>query len=292
MPSSMTGFGRAEKIFEERVVTVEIKSVNHRYFEFSCRTPRGLGMLDDRLKALVQGKISRGKLDMFVGVSDRGRGDVRIEINAGLAKAYVQKLRATGSELMLEDDLSLSVLARLPDILTVENAAPDEEKMTDQVMDTAQQALEMLSDMRSAEGQRLCDDISGRIAAIEALVGRIEEISPKTKDEYHGRLRQKMLEVLSSHGIDENRILAEAAIFAERIAVDEETVRLKSHLQAFMGTLALASPVGRKLDFVVQELNREINTIGSKAQDISVTALVIEIKSELEKVREQIQNLE
>ncbi len=292
MASSMTGFGRAEKTFSNRVVAVEFKSVNHRYFEFSCRTPRGYGSLDDRLKNLAQTRISRGKVDVNVTVTALGLGDVRICINRPLVETYLDALRQLGASLSLSDDLTLSVIAKMPDVFTIEKTAVDEDVLAQEVLEVAGEALERFAAMRQNEGERLVDDVRMRLDAIASLVLRIEEISPRTIEEYRTRLRQKIAEVLNDRDIDEARVLTEVAVFSDRIAIDEETVRLKSHLVAFRDILSQPGTVGRKLDFLAQELNREINTVGSKAQDAAMAAVVIDVKSELEKVREQIQNIE
>jgi uncharacterized protein (TIGR00255 family) len=292
MASSMTGFGRAEKAFKDRVVAIEFKSVNHRYFEFSSRTPRGFGSLDEKLKNLVQTKISRGKIDANVSVTTVGLGDVLVRINRPLVETYIEQLRTLGPQLSLSDDLTLSNVAKMPDAFAIEKAAVDEDAVVRDVIEVASEALERIAEMRRNEGERLKSDILMRLETIEMLVARVEEISPRTLEDYRQRLRQKITEVLSEHSIDEARILTEVAIFSDRIAIDEETVRLRSHLTAFRDILSQQDAVGRKLDFLAQELNREINTVGSKAQDAAMTGVVIEIKSEMEKVREQIQNIE
>ena len=292
MASSMTGFGRAEKAFSDRIVAVEFKSVNHRYFEFSSRTPRGFGSLDDRLKNLVQTKMSRGKIDANVSITTVGLGDVLVRINQSLVETYLEQLRKLGQQLSLADDLTLSIVAKMPDVFAIEKAAVDEDVVVRDVLEVAGEALERIAVMRQNEGERLKTDILMRLDTIEALVARVEEVSPRTLEEYRQRLRQKIAEVLSERSIDEARVLTEVAIFSDRIAIDEETVRLRSHLTAFREILSQQDAVGRKLDFLAQELNREINTVGSKAQDATMTGIVIEIKSEMEKVREQIQNIE
>lgn len=292
MIKSMTGYGRAQKAFENRDITVEIKSVNHRFFEFSARTPRAYGYLDEKLKALLQGEISRGKVEVSVQLLNAESQGTQVEVSRELAASYAGALRELGEELSLTDDLSLSVFARLPDLFCVRRAQEDEELVVQQVTQVASEALEQFLKMRRAEGEKLKADVLSRLDTIEADVGQVEQLSPQTVQAYREKLTAKIKEVLSDCQADEQRIVTEAAIFAEKIAVDEETVRLRSHLHQFRQILESGEPVGRKLDFLVQECNRETNTIGSKAMDLKVTRLVVEMKSEIEKIREQIQNIE
>lgn len=292
MIKSMTGYGRAQKAFESRDITVEIKSVNHRFFEFSARTPRAYGYLDEKLKALLQGEISRGKVEVSVQLLNAESQGTQVEVNRELAASYAEALRSLGEELSLTDDLSLSVFARLPDLFCVSRAQEDAELVIQQVTQVASEALEQFLNMRRAEGEKLKADVLSRLDTIEADVGQVEQLSPQTVQAYRDKLTAKIQEVLADSQADEQRIVTEAAIFAEKIAVDEETVRLRSHLHQFREILQSEEPVGRKLDFLVQECNRETNTIGSKAMDLKVTRLVVEMKSEIEKIREQIQNIE
>ena len=293
MTRSMTGYGRSQQQISGWDITVEIKSVNHRYFEFSCRAPRSCSYMEDRLKGLVQSRISRGKVDLYLQLANAsGNSDAVVKVNVDLAKSYMASLRTLSEESGLPYDISLSTLAKFPDVLTSERAEIDEDALWQAVSQVAGEALDKFVQMREAEGQRLRADILFRISNIVALVDTVEKQSPQTVEAYRSKLYQKLTTLLADRNIEEARILTEAAIFADRVAVDEETVRIKSHLAQFGDILAQPEAVGRKLDFLTQELNREANTIGSKAQDAKVAAVVIELKSELEKIREQIQNIE
>lgn len=292
MARSMTGFGRARFQDGAREFLVEIKSVNHRFFEFSARTPRGYGYLDDKLKGLVSGAISRGKTEVSVLITSREGADTQISINRELARGYVEALRPLSEELLLRDDLSLSTIARLPDVFVLQKEEEDEDAVWNAVRAAAEEALASFVAMRETEGERLTADLRARLDMLETCTGKVEELSPRTTEAYRERLEAKLKEVLDGKGIDEARILTEAAIFADKVAVDEETVRLRSHIRQFRGILESQEPIGRKLDFLTQELNRETNTIGSKCQDLEVTGLVLTMKGEIEKIREQIQNLE
>ncbi len=292
MVCSMTGYGRAQQLVAGRDITVEIKSVNHRYFEFSTRTPRAYGFLDDKLKSFVQSRISRGKVEVYVSIVNVEADTTQVEINKELANAYLTALRELGSELSIPDDLTLSSISRFSDIFTVRKALEDEDAVWDAVKVVLEGAVERFVAMRRAEGERLKEDILSRLKEIDQNVAFVEERSPQTVQDYHDRLYQKIKEVLVDSTVDEQRIITETAIFADRVAVAEETVRLRSHLAQFETILNTSEPVGRKLDFLVQEINREINTIGSKAQDVQVAKVVVEMKSAVEKIREQIQNIE
>lgn len=292
MIRSMTGYGRAGEVIDGRDILVEIKSVNHRYYEFSARTSRAYGYLEEKLKSFLQGRISRGKVEVSVAIQRTEGAGAEVVFNRELAKAYVEALRSAREELAVSDDLSLSMVARLPDVFAVCKAAEDEDAVWAGVQAVAAQAAEKFIAMREAEGAKMKADIEARLDFIAATVAKIEERSPRTVEEYRARLYAKMEEVLQNTQIDDQRILAEAALFADRVAVDEETVRLKSHVQQFREILAHDGPVGRKLDFLTQEINRETNTIGSKAQNLEIARMVVELKSEIEKIREQIQNIE
>ncbi|MDE7361634.1 MAG: YicC family protein [Oscillospiraceae bacterium] len=292
MIKSMTGFGRGHEVLNGRDITVEIRAVNHRYYEFSCRLPRSMTFAEEKLKALLQGKISRGKVEVSVQVQNVTAVSEKITANKEVISEYVLALREIKEELSLTDDLSLSAIMRLPDAFTVVKAETDEEQLWEDLKTVAEQALERFIAMRETEGERMKADISARLTAIEGNVSFVEERSPIIVEEYRKRLYDKMCEVLEGKNVDENRILLEAGIFSEKTAVDEETVRLRSHIAQFRGMLESPEPVGRKLDFLVQEMNRETNTIGSKVQDIEVTKIVVDQKSEIEKIREQIQNIE
>ncbi len=291
MIRSMTGYGRAQQKIGPRDITVEIKSVNHRYFEFSSKTPRNCGYLEERLKTYLQEQVARGKVEANVFMQVTEGDATEVELNRDLAAAYVNALRSV-TELDLRDDLTLSSLARFPDIFTVRRQQENEDEVWQAVKTVADEALGKFVSMREAEGQRLTEDILSRLAEVEKLVGLVEERSPQTVEAYRERLAAKIQEVLADRQIDETRIITEAAIFADRVAVDEETVRLHSHIAQFKEILESGGCVGRKLDFLVQELNREANTIGSKAQDAQMARIVVALKSNIEKIREQIQNLE
>ncbi len=292
MIRSMTGYGRAEALIDGRNILVEIRSVNHRYFEFSSRVPRSYGFLESRLKNYLQGKLSRGKVDVNVSIQTVEGTTASVQVNQELAASYVQALRTLQEPLRLTDDLSLSTISRFSDIFTVTKETEDEETIWSDVLQAAEQASDRFVQMREAEGSKMKEDLEERLDFILRAVEKVEERSPKTVEEYRARLYRKISEVLGNTQIDEQRILTEAAIYAEKIAVAEETVRLRSHIDQFRAIMEQAGPVGRKLDFLIQEFNREANTIGSKAQDIEIARVVVDIKSEIEKIREQIQNIE
>lgn len=292
MIKSMTGFGRCLETVNGRDILVEIKSVNHRYYEFSARVPRAYGFLEEKMKTFLQGRISRGKVDVGVTVYNLNCDDESIEVNKGIAKEYITALRGANEELGLTDDLTLSGIMRLPDIFNVRKAQEDEEAVWNDVKQTAEKALDNFIAMREAEGVKMKEDIISRLDYITELVGRVEERSPVVTENYRKRLFDKLTEILEDKNIDEQRIITEAAVFSEKTAVDEETVRLRSHIAQCRELLDSDEAVGRKLDFLIQEFNRESNTIGSKAQDIDITKIVVELKSEIEKIREQIQNIE
>lgn len=275
-----------------KTIIVEIKSVNHRYYEFTSRVPRSCGYLDEKLKSFIQGKVSRGKIDVGVSIQSDGVSDERIEVNSEVAKGYITALRSANVELGLEDDLTLSRIMRLPDIFDVKKIEEDEETVWNEVKSVVEKALERFIAMREAEGAKMRDDILSRLDYITELVEKIEKKSPETTEKYRKKLFDKISEVLKDTNVDEQRILTEAAIFSEKTAVDEETVRLRSHINQCREMLSMNEAVGRKLDFLIQEFNREANTIGSKCQDIEITKLVVDLKSEIEKIREQVQNIE
>lgn len=292
MIKSMTGYGRNQQVIDGREIVVEIKSVNHRYFEFSARVPRAYSYLEEKLKSLLQGSISRGKVDVGVTIFNVEGKDALIEVNKSIAQGYISALRKANEELELKDDITLSKLMRLPDIFNVTKTEEDEEAVWNDVKIVAEEALKNFVSMRITEGNKMTEDISSRLGYIESLVESVEKRSPEITRLYRERLYNRLKEILEDKNVDEQRILTEAAVFSEKTAVDEETVRLKSHIHQFRTLLESKEPVGRKLDFLIQEFNRESNTIGSKAQDIEVTRTVVELKSEIEKIREQIQNIE
>ena len=292
MVKSMTGFGREHIVANGREIIVEIRSVNHRYYEFTARTPRSYGYLDEKLKAFLKNGITRGKVEVSVSIYNQEGTDAQIELNEPVALGYLNALRGSAEKLGLEDDLTLSSIIRLPDVFTVVKKTDDEEVIWNEVKAVAQVALDRFVEMRNTEGVKMYDDISSRLDFIEQTVGKIEQQSPNVSESYRDRLYAKIKEVIQDRNIDEQRVLTEVAIFSEKVAIDEETVRLRSHISQFRDLINSNEPVGRKLDFLVQELNREVNTIGSKAQDLSITKMVVDLKSEIEKIREQIQNIE
>ena len=292
MLRSMTGFGRARREINGRDIMVEIKSVNHRYFEFSARTPRAYGFLDDKLKSLIHAVFSRGKVETNVSIVNLSGKDAEVGIDLELARGYVDSLRSLAEPLSLVDNLSLSSIARFSDIFQVKKNEEDAEVIWNEVKIVAQEALERFVSMRETEGEQLRKDIVSRLGILTSCVEEVDQLSPQTIAAYKERLLLKLNEVLEGKNIEEARVLTEVALFADKIAVDEETVRLKSHIQQFYTLVDLKEPVGKKLDFLVQEMNRETNTIGSKCQDIAVTNIVLTMKAEIEKIREQIQNIE
>ncbi len=292
MAMSMTGFGRCETTVNGRQITIEMKSVNHRYFEFSCRTTRGYSFLEDKLKKYVAQKVSRGKVDMFVSITESEDSQVDVTINKPLASGYVNAIHNLASEYDIKDDLTVSVLSRYSDIFQIHKEEQDEEQIFADVTVALDKALDGFLAMRKAEGEKLKEDILNRVDTIMSIVSEIEERSPITVEEYRQKLTKRISDMLSSTEIDEQRILTEAAIFADKVAVDEETVRLRSHFEQMKTFFESCVPIGRKLDFIVQEMNREANTIGSKVTDSILAHKVVDIKAEIEKIREQVQNIE
>jgi uncharacterized protein (TIGR00255 family) len=288
----MTGYGRAREMLHMRDITVEIRSVNNRYLDCTVKMPRAYIFAEDAIKGLVQKRISRGKVDVFVTI-DTSAADVSVvSVNEPLARSYYEALKRLQSELSLEGGITALSLAKFPDVLTVTKAEEDVETVSADICHVLEDALSAYDSMRSVEGKKLAEDISGRVDTIEMVVGKVEEKSPQTVAAYRERLENKMREVLQSTTIDESRILTEAAIFADKVAVDEETVRLRSHIAQLRDMLQSGDPIGRKLDFLIQEVNRECNTIGSKCNDLSIAQDVVNMKAEVEKIREQIQNIE
>lgn len=292
MVKSMTGYGRAQKDTGKKLITVEIRSVNHRFFDFSARVPRIYGFLEEALKGFISTSIRRGKVDMFVSAEDTGDEPALVQINRPLLAGYLNAFRTISKEYRLKNDISTSSLVQFKDIFTVARPEEDAESITKQVLEVAAEAAEQLVNMRAAEGRRLAEDIAARCSTVMSLISRVEERSPVTVEEYRDRLLLHMRQVLDTAGIEEQRILLEAALFADKVAVNEETVRLKSHISELLSMLSSEDAVGKKLDFMVQEMNREINTIGSKANDLAISHLVVEAKAEIESIREQVQNIE
>ncbi len=292
MISSMTGYGRGEAAADNVSVVVELRSVNHRYFEFSSRVPRGYAFLEDKLKNFCQQRISRGKVDLFLTVVVTSGDDIAVEINHSLAAGYVKAIKELSDTYGINGDLSAVTLARFPDLFNVKKDALDEDAVWSVVEKATEAAINGFVNMRTVEGKKLYDDVTERVAIILKKIEFIEERSPETLKAYRDKLEARIRELIGDTSIDESRLLTETAIFADKIAVAEETVRLRSHIKQLNEMLKSDIAVGRKLDFIVQEMNRETNTIGSKAQDIEIAHTVVDIKAEIEKIREQVQNIE
>ena len=292
MVKSMTGYGRAVETINGREFTVELRSVNNRYLDCTVKLPRSLSFAEDKLKQAVKAGISRGKVDVYVSVRSEGAEQVQVTLNQAMVEGYLAAMRQMVDGYGVRDDISVSALARMPEVFTVERAQVDEEQLLLDLMQAAEKALLSYDAMRTAEGAALEQDLRSRGQTILALVEQVEAGSGQTVIDYRTRLENKLREVLANTAIDESRILTEAAIFADKVAVDEETVRLRSHLEQMNTMLESGGPIGRKLDFLLQEMNREANTIGSKCSDVRLARVVVDIKAELEKIREQTQNIE
>lgn len=289
---SMTGYGRAKEELRGRTITVELRSVNHRYLDCTVKAPRQYGFLDEALKKAAASRIARGKVEIFVSVDVQEGGDVAVKVNHALAEHYLTALREIVKDYNLRDDITAMGLAKMPDVLGSERIEQDADELTQDVTAVFAKACDGFDAMRCREGEQMAKDVRSRCEAIKRMVGDVEVRSPERVREYREKLLARMQEVLADTSVDETRILTEAAIYADKTAVDEETVRLHSHLDQMDGMLCETQPVGRKLDFLVQEMNRETNTIGSKANDVEMARIVVDIKSEIEKIREQIQNIE
>ena len=292
MVKSMTGYGRARETLNGRDITVEVRSVNNRYLDCTVKMPRAYVFAEDAIKTRVQKAISRGKVDVFVTIDTTAADVSVVAVNEPLARSYYEALMKLKETFSLDGEITPMSLAKFPDVLAVTRAEEDLETVAADICTVLDQALQAYNAMRAVEGERLADDISTRVTTIESVVSKVEERSPQTVAEYRARLTNKMNEVLQSTTIDESRILTEAAIFADKIAVDEETVRLRSHIAQLRAMLQDSQPVGRKLDFLIQEVNRECNTIGSKCNDLTIAQDVVNMKAEVEKIREQVQNIE
>ena len=292
MIKSMTGYGRAVETVNGREFTVELRSVNNRYLDCTVKLPRILTFAEEAVKQAVKASISRGKVDVFVSVKAENGSEAQVSLNRGVLEGYLTAMRQMVAEYGVADDISAAALARMPEVFTVDKPEMDEQQLQTDLMSVVRKALIGFDTMRTTEGAALDADLRSRGQTILALVAQVEQGSPQTVADYRTRLENKMKEVLASTTIDESRILTEAAIFADKIAVDEETVRLRSHLQQMNTMLDSGSAVGRKLDFLLQEMNRETNTIGSKCSDVRLARIVVDIKAELEKIREQTQNIE
>ncbi len=292
MVKSMTGYGRAEETVSGCTITVELRSVNNRYLDCNVRIPRLYLFAEEAIKSRVQNTISRGKVDVFVTLDSTGADRVQVSVNKPVADGYYAALRQLAEDYGLSSDISVSLLSRFPEVLLAEKAEEDVEQMAKDICSVLDHALADFDQMRTREGEQLKEDILSRAAAIEDKVALVEKRSPQTVAEYRAKLETRMNEVLANTQLDPARILTEAAIFADKIAVDEETVRLRSHITQLREMLSKGGATGRKLDFLIQEFNREANTIGSKCSDIEISGHVVDIKAEIEKIREQVQNIE
>ena len=292
MIKSMTGYGGAKGSAEGLSVSIELKSVNNRYLDVSVKLPRTMLFAEEPIKAAVGRHISRGKVDVFVTVDQSASDDMEVRVNEPLLKGYIEALSAAAEKFGLQNDMTVMSLCRLPDVLSTDRREIDSSALMTGITEILERALTEYDAMRLREGEKLRDDVLARLETISRLTGVVEENAPKTVAEYRARLEQKLQEVLATANIDESRVLTEAAIFADKIAVDEETVRLRSHISQLRGLTNGESPAGRKMDCRIQELNREANTIGSKCQNADIAHVVVELKAEIEKIREQIQNVE
>ena len=292
MIKSMTGYGRAVETVNGREFTVELRSVNNRYLDCSVRLPRMLSFAEDAVKQAVKGSISRGKVDVFITVRSEAGDEVQVTLNKSVLQSYLTAMHQMVDEFGVQDDISVSAVSRLPEVFVIEKPQVDEDQLMADLMSVVTKALEGYDAMRCTEGEALDRDLRSRGETILELVSQVEDGNGKTVSDYRLRLEAKIKEVLANTAIDESRILTEAAIFADKVAVDEETVRLRSHLKQMNTMLSAGGAVGRKLDFLLQEMNREANTIGSKCTDVNLARIVVDIKAELEKIREQTQNIE
>ncbi len=292
MIKSMTGYGRAVETVNGREFTVEIRSVNNRYLDCTVRLPRMVSFAEDAVKQAVKASVSRGKVDVFISIRTEGGDEAEVSLNRGVLEGYLSAMRKMVTEFGVADDISVSTVSRLPDVFVVEKPQVDEEQLAQDLLAVVGHALDNYDAMRSAEGAALDADLRSRGQTILDYVALVEKGNAQTTVDYRARLEAKLREVLENTAIDESRILTEAAIFADKVAVDEETVRLRSHLQQMNSMLTGGGAIGRKLDFLLQEMNRETNTIGSKCTDVRISRIVVDIKAELEKIREQTQNIE
>lgn len=288
----MTGYGRGEAILHDRTITVELRAVNNRYLDCTVKIPRLYVFAEEAIKSCVQKQVGRGKVDVFVSIDATAADKIEVSLNKPVADGYYQALKQMQAAYGLADDISVSLLSRFPDVFLVEKEQGDADVIAGDIVQVLTQALADFNAMREREGEKLAEDIRGRAQTIAGLVGQVEERSPQTVAEYREKLRQRMQEVLENTQLDESRILTEAALFADKVAVDEETVRLRSHLDQLGQMLEQGGAIGRKLDFLIQEFNREANTIGSKCSDVTLARVVVELKGEIEKIREQVQNIE
>ena len=289
---SMTGYGRAVETVNGREFTVELRSVNNRYLDCTVKLPRSVSIAEEAVKQAVKSSVSRGKVDVFITIRSEGAADTTITLNKAVLEGYLNAMHQMVDEFGVKDDISVSAVSRLPEVFSVEKPEVDEEALKADLLGVVGKALEAYDAMRVKEGQALDADLRSRGQTILDLVAQVEAGNAQTVIDYRTRLENKLKEVLANTAIDESRILTEAAIFADKVAVDEETVRLRSHLDQMNAMLTAGGAVGRKLDFLLQEMNREANTIGSKCTDVRLARIVVDIKAELEKIREQTQNIE
>lgn len=292
MIKSMTGFGRCEVQKDSRKFTVELKGVNHRYLDVNIRMPKKLNFFETGIRTLLKSYATRGKVDIFITYEDTSQSQVSVKYNSVLAGEYLRYLKQMEEEFGLENDVRVSTLARFPEVFTMEEQSVDEEELWNGLKEALEGAFRQFVETRTAEGQNLKKDILEKLDLLEELVAYIEERSPQIVAEYRAKLEDKVRELLADTQMEESRIAAEVILFADKICTDEEVVRLKSHISHMRNTLEEDEGIGRKLDFIAQEMNREANTILSKANDISVSDHAISLKTEIEKIREQIQNIE
>ena len=292
MIKSMTGYGRCERIIGTKKITAELKSVNHRFSDYNIKVPRQYGFLEDRVRQFISKEVARGKIDVYVSIESCGEADKTVTVNKELAGNYVEILRDLCETFSLKDDISVSTIASFTDIFRAEPKRDDEEEIWTAVSGVLTDAVSSFISMRAREGERIERDLRERVTYMKSLANEIDKLSPMAVQEYKDNLYQKIKEVIDEREPDDTRILTEVAIFADKVAVNEETVRLASHYDEFFTILDSNEPAGRKLDFLIQEINREVNTIGSKASDLEIAKLVVTLKGEIEKLREQIQNIE
>ena len=288
----MTGYGRHEAVLHGRTLVIEIKSVNNRYLDCNVRLPRVYICAEDGVQRRVKQTISRGKVDVYVNMENNTEEAVSVTVNQPVAAGYMAALRSMAETFGLEADVSISLLSKFPDVFKVDKVPEDLEALTADIHAVTEAALRDFDVMREREGEKLAADLLGRLTTLEQFTRQVEERSPQTVTDYRARLTAKLQEVLADRQVEESRVLTEAAIFADKVAVDEETVRLRSHIAQFREMLAGGSPIGRKLDFLIQEMNRETNTIGSKCNNLEISTIVVNMKAEIEKMREQVQNIE
>ena len=292
MVKSMTGYGRHESVLHGRTLVIELKSVNNRYLDCNVRLPRVYICAEDGVQRRVKAAISRGKVDVYVNIENNTEEAVSVTLNQPVAAGYMEALRTMADTFGLESNVSIDLLAKFPDVFKVDKVPEDLEELTADIHAVTEEALRDFDAMRSREGEKLEADLLGRLVTLENFTHQVEQRSPQTVADYRARLTAKLQEVLADRQLDESRVLTEAAIFADKVAVDEETVRLRSHLSQLRDMLRGDEPVGRKLDFLIQEINRECNTIGSKCNNLEISTIVVNMKAEIEKIREQVQNIE